>query len=750
MKRNLLLIALILMVSQAFGQEYYAIKRTGGDKGYVWNTTSSLYSYTSNVIATGSNDVLSSTLTIPFSWSFYGKSYTSLKASDNGYITFDPNETVSNHTNGSLPSTSAPKSAIFAFWTDLVTTTFSSNIAPQVRTYVYGSAPNRQFGIEWVYCSLNGQTVGNYYAIFTIRLFEAGGFDIIHEFTKTPSNGADGKFKATIGVNNADGTKGYMFPGSPNLDGQAFNGGTGSPSLATKFDFQFGVQPATDAANLYTYLRENVASSASTPITGVLANYGSKDIKSMDLNYQIGNGAVVKQSLDLSAPGSSIAASGGQYFYSHGTPWTGGKPGQVNDIKIWASNINGNKDEVPTNDTLTSKIMANNGVSPLHKRVLLEEGSGAWCGFCPDGHRILKKMLSDYNTAASGTQLVGVVLHNGDGFTLPNGDSVNSVFQVGYPFGTVDRYKFADQNNVGMSRDQWEPEFTTKLTQTSPVDVYITNKSWNPTTRQITFTVKASFSDYWQGDIRFNGYVIEDAVRGANTATQSLYWYTQHNYYSKNDPSYHGAGGASHPLYNKPDTLYGYFHNHAVLKLIGGSWGNKGINAVAAPGDEFTRTYTYTLPATTSYVGNGTNKTDDLYSTVSGQGMYKPDDIRLVGYVFHYNNDGTKMEVLNAAETKLIGWDAGIAPQTSNISSNIFPNPTNGITTVNFNMPQAGNASIEVINAIGQRVELVKQGNFAAGTQNVEFDATNYSNGVYFVKISSGDNTSTQRLVVVK
>ena len=116
--------------------------------------------------------------TLPFSFPFYGKTYTSLNIDNNGLLSFatpGPNDWI----NQAIPATGAPNAGIYPFWDDLVVSTGGS-----VRTQTVGTAPNRQYIVEWrdVYVFNAPQKLFSVEAILgengTITFAYAGDFSI--------------------------------------------------------------------------------------------------------------------------------------------------------------------------------------------------------------------------------------------------------------------------------------------------------------------------------------------------------------------------------------------------------------------------------------------------------------------------------------------------------------------------------------------------------------------------------------------
>ncbi|MEI6507050.1 MAG: T9SS type A sorting domain-containing protein [Bacteroidota bacterium] len=737
MKRRLLVAAMAALTSiGAFAQGYYAIKKTGTTSEYNMNATATGTPITG--ITGGVSNTLSAAQTLPFAWNFYGAPVTTFLASSSGYITFDATQTVDNISNVALPSTSAPKNAIFAFWDNLKlepvtqgTTTFASD----VRTWTYGTAPSQVFVIQWRLAGTIGASAGSNVTYFAIRIYQGGGFDIVENY-------GFGSFAATVGCQNAAGTVGTNVGSSPAMP---FGGNNGSYLAASSdvYQFIYGTQPALSVIGIANKTASIASTSvtAGTPIAIQYTNNGSATVTGATLNYTINGGATQSEVLT-----ASIGGNGGLAVLSSVTK--NFKPvaadeGTTKAMVAWLTNINST---TATSDTMTFNIFVNKGISGT-KRVILEEASGAWCGYCVDGHLKMRDIL-----AANGDKVIGVVHHNADGMANTESNTLNTAYVTGFPMGFIDRTLFDDQTTVGLNRGTWVAEVAKSLLSTTPVNVSIPTKSYDATTGAISFTVKADFVDYaLPGDLRFNAFIVEDKVRGTMISATSTTW-NQHNYYSSADA---GAGGSTHELYNEPAYFYGYFHNHVVRSIPSTAWGSAGIiSGTPAAGSSYSKTYNYTLPASVSmnastdyagHTGLGTN----FQSTATGLAQNKPNEIILVGFVSYYNADLNKRQILNVIEVPLT-HAVGIAEKAkSNTSiSSVTPNPTSGFTSVDFNVTSKSNVTVELLNVIGQKVLSVANGLYAEGDHTVAFDASTLNKGVYFVNVKTDEGSATHKIVV--
>ena len=103
-------------------------------------------------------------------------------------------------------------------------------------------------------------------------------------------------------------------------------------------------------------------------------------------------------------------------------------------------------------------------------------------------------------------------------------------------------------------------------------------------------------------------------------------------------------------------------------------------------------------------------------------------------------NDGNfcSPDTSNIITVNLIGIS-----ENSSSTFRIFPNPNNGIFTVDIGNYNTKNAVIEIYDLVGKLIfrELPND-------RSVKINAMNFDNGIYFMKISSGMNTSTQKIIV--
>ncbi len=89
------------------------------------------------------------------------------------------------------------------------------------------------------------------------------------------------------------------------------------------------------------------------------------------------------------------------------------------------------------------------------------------------------------------------------------------------------------------------------------------------------------------------------------------------------------------------------------------------------------------------------------------------------------------------------GWLSTFDSQVISGALNIFPSPANDVVNVNFAAKE--NVTVSLTDITGR---VVLSQNVAAGTQNLKFNVSNFSEGMYFVNIAGASGSHTEKLMV--
>ena len=88
-------------------------------------------------------------------------------------------------------------------------------------------------------------------------------------------------------------------------------------------------------------------------------------------------------------------------------------------------------------------------------------------------------------------------------------------------------------------------------------------------------------------------------------------------------------------------------------------------------------------------------------------------------------------------------------PNTCNIS-NIYPNPFNPTTSIEYSLFENGNIELFVYNTQGRKIQTLIDGFQTVGYYSINWNASNYPSGIYFIRMESGESTQIQKVALIK
>ncbi|MBL7777076.1 MAG: Omp28-related outer membrane protein [Chitinophagales bacterium] len=470
---------------------------------------------------------------------------------------------------------------------------------------------------------------------------------------------------------------------------------------------------ATDVAVSVLDLTKYVSLS-DQPVKGTLTNNGYNAIGSVDLSYTVNGGAQVTQSFS----GLNIQPFSTYNFqFSQKVAMS---TAQVYDIVVTSSNPNNTSDANPANDSKNGSVAALSAIP--QKNVLIEEFTTAPCQFCTDGAVVIEDIVSSNSFA------IPVGIHAGfgtDAMTTTEASALASAFANGAPTANIDRVYYKGQEKVGISRNIWETKTIERHTQVTPAKLS-GSSTYDAGTRALSVTVNATFFTEATGDFRINCYIVEDSVSGTGSG------YNQVNYYNTQ---------SGHPYYGKGNPIIGYQHRHVERTALGGTWGSTGvIPATTVTGTDYTKTYTYTLPA-----GWNANR------------------CHVVAFVHEYSSNykSNKNEIYNAIEipfNETVSQTSTPAvytaiTETGNPLNNVlvYPNPAKDVLYVEYTIAEPATLSFDITNMIGQSVYATSAVELGAGSFRTPMNISSLENGVYFVSVKNEAKTvNTYKVIINK
>lgn len=428
-------------------------------------------------------------------------------------------------------------------------------------------------------------------------------------------------------------------------------------------------------------------------VSGDFTNLGTEVLQTLNINWSVDEGETHSWVMDELNMSKSRDSS---FVHPEALIVVGN---QDITLKVWLSDPNGQQDEKSRNDTIYHTIQVIEQFPERH--VLLEEFTGAWCGWCPRGPITYRdEILPNY------PNVILAALHNGDDMVTTNGNAVVSSFAGSYPSGMIDRRAIGDRP-ITLGTGDWMPALKDFDKEFTPASINVYNYYW-PDTYMWQIDVVVDFIMDYSGDLRLNCIILEDSVTGTGSG------YNQYNYYNTltDYPELEGAG----------NPITGYYHNHVVRDMLGGSWGASGI-----------------IPSKV--------KRGDRYifsRTIKPKVDWDMRQIHLVGVLQAYSSTTAYRPVLNASKSSLemaTGYDV-LDLQTS---IKVYPNPIEKQAVVEISSSVNTHGKIEVINLSGQ---ILDQQNLiiSTGKNQYTLDSSSWKTGIYFIRFTSKDHSEVIKI----
>ena len=692
--KKLLLSALAIAAGlTALQAQYYVIEETGEVANYAWDATGT------TIMTNPLNDQLSTAQTIPFSFDYYGTSYTSYKASDNGYITFDVSSTTSDPNNTSIPTTSGPNNAIYAVWDDLELGA-GAGTPDEVKNYTIGTSPNRIHVIQWHSVRQSGGT-GYMYA--AIMLHESGDFDVVLPWAQGISPGF------TIGCEDATGDNGIEIDGSPNI---TIPSNTDANTDDYVYHFIAGTQPAIDPKMVTATIYPFASPDGSKEITGTIQNLGADALSSFDIVWTDGTNTktyTVNNNL----------ASGATYDFVHPDVPTAAA-GTTVTVEVSVS-VSG--DANMNNNTVSGDVEG--FVVVPYKAVVGEEATGTWCGWCPRGMVGMEYMEDEH-----GEDWIGIAVHNNDPMANEDYDTWIGGEISGYPSGLVNRVEDINPSSAGLEA-AFEEEFV-KFGVAGITVLPLINED-----DEVEVRIEFGFAVDHDDDVRVAVVLAEDGLEGSGQQ------WAQANYYSGGGSG--ALSGAGVDWHTAGSYVSGLTYNDVARQPITDVEGDDDI--ISAPFDEgdIERVVMDKIDWDNDYDKENTRVIvmlidDDSDEIINAAESHLKELVLLEeNGVTYYIIDGDTFQM----------WDneylvpTGIAAPSNAIDVKVYLNPANGL----INVALTEEAEVLLIDMMGK---VVARANYVGNANGVQFNADYLGAGVYSVVVNTESASVTERVTVIK
>jgi hypothetical protein len=84
----------------------------------------------------------------------------------------------------------------------------------------------------------------------------------------------------------------------------------------------------------------------------------------------------------------------------------------------------------------------------------------------------------------------------------------------------------------------------------------------------------------------------------------------------------------------------------------------------------------------------------------------------------------------------------------NSIDARIYPNPASNYLSISYEMEQSGEVTVEIINITGQKMMQSELGQRTSGTHVETISLDGMENGVYMIRMTTGDSMYTSKIKI--
>ncbi len=97
-----------------------------------------------------------------------------------------------------------------------------------------------------------------------------------------------------------------------------------------------------------------------------------------------------------------------------------------------------------------------------------------------------------------------------------------------------------------------------------------------------------------------------------------------------------------------------------------------------------------------------------------------------------------------------LGTSHSFIPHPSSFILSAYPNPFNATTQIRFDVPRSSLVQVRIYDLQGRLVDELASRMFDAGTHTLNYDASAHASGMYVVRMTSGDFSAAQKVLLLK
>lgn len=171
------------------------------------------------------------------------------------------------------------------------------------------------------------------------------------------------------------------------------------------------------------------------------------------------------------------------------------------------------------------------------------------------------------------------------------------------------------------------------------------------------------------------------------------------------------------------------------------------VTALTAP----TSTFTYNVPVVNQYQFNNTSTGGTIYAwdfgDLSQSSAQSPTHVYTTSGTYTVTLTVTGSNGCSTTSTQVINVGVGVQEQGLLNAMTLYPNPANDNMNVEISMNDNADVQVVAYDLSGQ-ILVNENKNLATGRNILTYDVTAWSNGIYFIRVTSGNSVNTMKVVI--
>ena len=205
---------------------------------------------------------------------------------------------------------------------------------------------------------------------------------------------------------------------------------------------------------------------------------------------------------------------------------------------------------------------------------------------------------------------------------------------------------------------------------------------------------------------------------------------------------------------------------HPLFKIKGETDGNSDLAVVRGEDGNFLSGFEFNYAGNNSYIDQISPEagasllmsSEDPYYGVAVSNV--ADDYKTVGTSFNFaglvdqegsTKDGVIASILDFFEIGYI-WTGTEENLIVPASTNVYPNPFNGVVNIDITLEQTSDVSIDIYDLTGRVISTIVQQKLNAGKHSFTWNANNNGTivepGIYFYRMKAGEEVVTKKLIL--